>query len=294
MRHFRERTLSLSDGRVLSYAEHGPMDGIPLLFCHGFPGSRLNGMGFSQAAWDLGVRLMVVDRPGIGGSSPPPGAYSLLDWATDMDAFCTALDIERGYFIGVSGGGPYALACAWKMPRRVIRVGIVCGLGPTHLAGNLRGMNLFARSMIQLTAASPVWSARMLRLLGGPVKHFRQQSVRLVRHFMPEKDRATLGRRQIRHILGDYTREALAQGTAALANDLNNYSHDWGFALEEIPVPVVLWQGDRDNIVPPVMAQYLATWLPKGKLHILPGEGHYAAIFNHGEAMLTELVDEKD
>ncbi len=122
-------TITLVDGRRLGWAEFGDPQGLPLFYFHGFPASRLEGKLIEAAALRNGIRVIASDRPGYGISDFQP-RRRLLDWPCDVKALADRLSIDRFMILGVSGGGPYALACAHAMAPRLRAVGVVCGLGP--------------------------------------------------------------------------------------------------------------------------------------------------------------------
>lgn len=118
------QTLVLPCGRSLGFASYGSPTGFPVVFLHGWPSSRLEGVGASSAALRHGVRLLALDRPGFGVSSPLAGAgigpratRHVANFARDdVRAFADALGLRRFSVLGGSGGGPYALACARFLP----------------------------------------------------------------------------------------------------------------------------------------------------------------------------------
>src|SRR5690349_8778546 len=120
----QEATIQLRDGRKLAYREVGPSDGAPLIHCHGHPSSRIEVLLLGEQAILQGVRLIVFDRPGIGRSDPKP-TFSLLDWPDDVAEAANQLGIEHFAISGLSGGGPFALACAYKMPERLTACGLI-------------------------------------------------------------------------------------------------------------------------------------------------------------------------
>ncbi|QAU13212.1 alpha/beta hydrolase [Halorubrum sp. BOL3-1] len=119
----RTDACTLPDGRTLSYATGGDPDGFPVVVHHGTPGSRLFGALLSAPATEVGVRLLVPDRPGYGRSSPPPSEWFWEDWGKDAVELLDAESIDRAGAVGFSGGGPFALAAATD--DRVTRVGLV-------------------------------------------------------------------------------------------------------------------------------------------------------------------------
>lgn len=124
-----EQRVRLPDGRWLGYAEHGDPTGRPVLVFRGAPASRLSYWPDPAIAASLAVRLISPDRPGYGLSTFQPGR-AMLDWPGDVTAFAAALGLERFAVLGVSGGAPYALACAYKIPQRLMGVAVVSGMGP--------------------------------------------------------------------------------------------------------------------------------------------------------------------
>ncbi len=122
------RHCELGDGRTLAYTEWGASDGRPVLYCHGFPGSRLEARLADDAATRLGIRLIAPDRPGFGRSPLQP-RRRLGDWPHDLARFADRLGIDGFELLGVSGGGPYALAAGEHLGDRIGRIAIACGLG---------------------------------------------------------------------------------------------------------------------------------------------------------------------
>jgi pimeloyl-ACP methyl ester carboxylesterase len=126
--------VSISDcpmAACLPMSEHGPSDGSPLFYFHGSPGSRLAWKLFAEPglAEELGIRLIVPDRPSLGHSDFQP-RRTLGDWPTDITPLADHLGLTQFAVLGYSGGGPYALACALKIPERLTPVGIVSGTAP--------------------------------------------------------------------------------------------------------------------------------------------------------------------
>mgnify|MGYP001085269277 CR=1 FL=1 len=125
-------TIRLKDGRLLGYAEFGDPAGKPIFHFHGIPSSRLEGKYADEVAAKHGVRLIAVDRPGIGLSDFKP-KRTILDWPDDVVELADALEIVRFVVEGISGGGPYSAACAYKIPNRLTAAAIISGLGPINL-----------------------------------------------------------------------------------------------------------------------------------------------------------------
>ena len=147
----RTEVLQLADGRRLAWSEFGTPTGPVLIYCHGTPSSRLEGLVLHHAALG-GVRVLVPDRPGFGRSDPQPGR-SLTDWARDVAALADQLGIQRFAVSGISGGGPHALACAAHLGDRVSVV-IPVNASPEVRHPLMRELSWRTRLLLGL-AASP-------------------------------------------------------------------------------------------------------------------------------------------
>mgnify|MGYP006206306919 CR=1 FL=1 len=130
---------TLPDGRRLGFEIYGDPDGFPVIYCHGFPASRLEARLFHEDARDTGIMLVAADRPGYGGSDYQSGR-GMPDWAGDMRVLADGLHLDRYSVMGMSGGAPYAVHCAAAGDARLHRLGLVCGLGPMDRPETLAGM----------------------------------------------------------------------------------------------------------------------------------------------------------
>ena len=281
------RLIQLDDGRRIACAERGDPAGRPVFAFHGLPGSRLQQHPEAGVAAVRGARVIHVDRPGFGLSSPQPGR-SLASWAPDVAAIADRLDLERFAVCGVSGGGPFALACAAVLGDRVTRAAIVSGVGPP---GSMHGgrMTLPARTAFYL-------AARALWLMRAPVRAATRVALRAPERFIDRiaahlaaDDRRTLARADVRAMLARDLAEALRQGVDAMITDLRLESRPWDFPLAAIRAPVALWHGEDDWIVPPAATHHLAAAIPGADAHVVPGAGHFM-IFDRWVEILDWLV----
>jgi len=283
----REGSISLPDGRKLAYAEYGAADGRPVYFCQGTPSSRLMRPS-EEVTREAGVRLFVADRPGFGKSDPRPGR-SLLDWPDDVACLADALGIGQFPVVGISGGGPYAVACAYRLPERVTALGLVGAAGPADVAGNLEGGARERRAGFVLAQRAPWLLALIMRFLRNPGRN----PERFLDQFSPEfpqDDRDILSRPEIRAMFLASYRESARQGTRAFADEVGLVARPWGFALADITVPTYLWHGALDKSTPIAMGRYLASAIPGCRATFLPDAGHLF-IFDHWREILSALLD---
>lgn len=270
--------VTLRDGRKLAYAEYGRRQGSPAFYFHGTPGGLLEGRLLDEAARLQDVRLIAVDRPGYGRSDFKKGRR-ITDWPDDVADLAEALGIERFGVVGLSGGGPHAQACAAAMPQRVTTTVIVSGAGSPEAAVDGRGRvaRVFIKAMLALTPIF-AWIAAMWTAFWAP--HTRQW-------MMPRSiDRTVMKRRGVREALAEEVRAALRPGGRAMAQDLVLFSRPWGFTPREVGrVPVRLWHGDADKIVPVSIGRYFTREIPGCRATFVAGGGHMMIIDHAGEIM---------
>lgn len=284
----REGSIRLRDGRRLAFAESGDPSGVPVIFLHGNPGSRYMRHPDDNLTYSLGVRLITPDRPGYGLSDYQP-ERTLLDCPSDIEQLANMLGLGRFALMGVSAGGPYVAACAWRLGERVTRAAIVSGAAPFDRAGAMQGVNRDYRNAYTL-AGWPEWILH-------PIMAMHDRTVRrnparalsaVMAHSSPD-DRAVLADPAIAAQVQGWRFEASRQGIRGMRREASILVGAWGFPLEEIRPEVHLWYWEGDSIVPPQMGRYLASRIPRTVPYFLPGGGHFS-IFTHWKEILTPLV----
>ncbi len=289
-------TILLPDGRTLGYAEYGDPQGRPVFLFHGLPGSRLQRPTDEAAALQLGARLIAIDRPGFGRSDFLIDR-GLPDWPRDVASLADALGIERFAVAGISAGGPYALACAWRLPERVTVAAIASSPCPTYLPGVLVGMIRSNQIVIRTAQRTPPRLAPQIArfvdaITGRNPKLIAALVFGLVSTPLTDEDRIALARPEIQEMYLESVLEAYRNGWSGHAWDLIVLNRPWGFALEQIRVPVCLWHGEADELVPPVMGRYLAARIPNCQAEFIPESGHLL-VFTHWPTMLAALLETK-
>jgi pimeloyl-ACP methyl ester carboxylesterase len=276
----RLKKTHLPRGQTIAYSEFGDPHGVPTLYFHGFPGSRVEAAMGHEAARRHSIRIIAPDRPGYGRSSFDP-VRTISDWAGTMDRFADALGLERFAVVGVSGGGPYALACAAGIPERLTQVALFCGLAPVFPAANLHGMRLPHRLGLMLARLGPciTWPAFGLgRLLVAPNG---RRMVKFVTGHASGPDREVLKDERIQDILALSFEEAVRQNSLGPGLDAYLYARPWSFDLSTIPISVHAWYGLDDIIVPPAMGRYIEATVPDCRMHFCENEGHFSIVFHH-------------
>jgi pimeloyl-ACP methyl ester carboxylesterase len=272
----REHRVAVAPGRFLGAAELGDPGGFPVLWFHGTPGGRLQLPPDAPAsAARRGLRLFGVERPGTGWSTPHRYA-AVHDFAADVGALAAALDLDRLAVVGLSGGGPFALACAHGLPDRVVAAAVIGGIGPVQGPDAVPGHGRTLARMHALAAriAEPVGRA-LPALVRHAVPH-AHLAVRAFTVFAPPADRPVLLDPAFERVLVGDILHVMDGGLAGPLHDFRLLSADWGFRLRDVRVPVRFFHGDADSFVPAAHGRHQAASVQRGALTLLPGGGHLA------------------
>ncbi|HET7666537.1 MAG TPA: alpha/beta hydrolase [Mycobacterium sp.] len=286
-----EGTIAVGDDRQIGFAEFGDPQGRAVFWLHGTPGARRQiPMEARVYAEQRQIRLIGVDRPGIG-SSTPHQYDTIAAFADDLRTIADTLGIDRFEVIGLSGGGPYTLACAAAMPDRVAAAGVLGGVAP------VRGADAIGGGVSTLISAT----APVVEVAGAPLRLAASQLIKLIRpvaepalyayaRISPEADRRLLVRPEFKAMFLDDLLNGSRKQLAAPFADVVVFARDWGFRLDEVKVPVRWWHGDRDHIVPFEHGQHVVSRLPDAQLTHLPGESHLAGL-GRAEEILGTMVE---
>ncbi len=273
-------TVRLPDGRAIAVEEYGDPTGPAVLYLHGWPASRLE----AGLIPDLPVRLLAFDRPGYGRSSPQPGR-TLLDWPTDVADVADRLGLGRFHVVGLSGGAPYATACAFALPDRVLGAALVCPVPPAH------GIHPRAPGVGHLfrLGRHPVLAHRLLSVLRPLLRRRIITPSTLVGGSLPPADRQSLDPNVLSG-LARVWREGIGRSVQGALSDAQIYARDWQVPFDKITVPVDIWYGDQDSLIPlHALAPFAA--IPGMRLHVLPNEGHYSLALRHAATILRRLTE---
>jgi pimeloyl-ACP methyl ester carboxylesterase len=281
--------LVLKDGRSLVYTVTGPPDGSPVFYCHGAIGTPVDAtVDLQRITRQAGIRYIAPSRPGVGGSDPQPGR-TVLDFADDLDALADALGLERFSVVGVSAGGPYALAAAHRLAHRVERVALCSALAPFCPPHRTPGLQRRIRLPLAVLAGAP----GLVRGLGDTVlpvvaRHPELITRVIAAHAAPS-ERERLARSDERAAASRSFLDATCAGAGGLIDDFLTYAFGWGFDPREIQPEVHLWHGAGDPLVPVEHALQLAAALPNCRVFVDPDEGHHFFRSGLGE-ILAALV----
>lgn len=285
-----EHSFLVADGRRIAYAEWGDAAGTPVVYCHGFPGSRLEARLADAPARALGIRLIAPDRPGFGHSSFVPGRR-LADWPRDLVALADHLALARLHVIGVSGGAPYAMASGQQLGDRISRLALVCGLGEFVGDDSTSGMNAAAAAAINFHRHWPrVGHWAYMRLIGPLLRRYPALVFKILIGNGTPADREVLADTSVRDTIIASFAEAFREGPTGPAHELDLITQQWDIDPTRVRQAVQLWHGEVDRTVPVAMGRRLASLLPDVATHFLPGEGHFSLIVRHMGQILADLI----
>jgi pimeloyl-ACP methyl ester carboxylesterase len=263
-------------GRRLAWTEYGDPVGRPLVYCHGWPSSRLQAALLDHAARVRALRVLAIDRPGMGRSDRQPGRV-LSDWPPLLAAFADAQGIGTFVQLGVSGGGPYVLASAAMLPERVAGSAVLCGAVPL-CGGMRRGLHPVYRLLIPLRHLPHAWFTPGLRMAArsaaGPPE---KPPLSWLLATLPAVDRELLmqNRNALQTIMGSFS-EGVRQGGRCVMEDAAIYLHDWQLPLDRIARPIRYWHGGADRHISAGLAREFVSGIPHARLDVDPGEGHFS------------------
>jgi pimeloyl-ACP methyl ester carboxylesterase len=293
-----DRTVVTPDGRRLTYTVSGPDGALPIVVHHGTPGSANASQDWLRVTAAAGLRLVTYERPGYGGSDRLPGR-TVADAAKDVAVILDAIGADVCITEGRSGGGPHALACAALLPDRVLAAASVAGVAPYVADGGAAGLSLDAwlagmgqdnveefGAALEGEAVLRPWIEAQLPALRSAD---RDTVVDAMATLLPPVDLAAL--------TGEFAQDTVTSFARGLATSPDGWIDDdfaftqaWGFDLNTFTVPVAIWQGSVDLMVPYTHGQWLAGHVPGAEVHLLEGEGHLSIAVAGPDGILANLL----
>ena len=268
-----DQSIRLASRRTVGFADFGRPGDPAVLWCHGGPGSRLEPAYVAPSALDAGLRIVGLDRPGYGLSTPQPGR-AIRDWVDEALTVADHLGIDRFVTVGISTGGAYALAVAASAPERVL------GVVPCGATTDMRHQP--ARAAMSQPHAHAVWDAPDRRsAIAAAVESHGIDGSKIIDSAngppLAPSDLAML----VDHPFG---RHWMAAVPAMFSHGLEGYTDDrladgpgWTtFDVTDITCPVIVLHGGADVIAQPVHARHTAAIVPGAELRIFDDLGHFS------------------
>jgi pimeloyl-ACP methyl ester carboxylesterase len=278
------------DGRALEVHLAGDPGGRAVVVHHGTPGSGSLYARHAEHAAACGLRLIGYDRPGYGGSDRHHGR-AVADAAGDVAAILDALGVERFATWGASGGGPHALACAALLADRCAVAVTIAGVAPRDAPGLDWPAGMGEDNVAEFAAAEAgeeALAAFLRPALPGLREIRTADLVGAMRSLLSEVDAAALTDALGDHVAGQF-RHGLEPGAAGWIDDDLAFTRDWGFALDDVAAPVVVWQGEHDLMVPAAHGRWLGEHVPGAELRLSDADGHISLLETRMPAILAAI-----
>lgn len=278
--------IELADGRTLGFVDYGPADGVPVLWCHGGPGSRFEPAQVAEVAGGMGQRIIGFDRPGYGLSTPRPGR-SIEACVPDTLALADHLELDSFYIVGVSTGGAYALSTAAIAPDRVRGVIACCALT------DMRDEEA-KKTMIE-GAIADIWNSTSRDdAIAVAENQFGSDGTKMLdaagENPLAEADMAMFADPAFLGGMIQGLQPMFAWGVQGYADDRLADGPGWGgFDVKAITCPVIVLHGEADTICPVINAHTTADLVPGAELHLTTNDGHFS-IVGHVPEVLAEML----
>ena len=287
----RDEIFIRKDGQRVAFSEYGDGNGEPVMFCHGWPSSRLMAQFMDEAARELRVRIISPDRPGIADSSLVANR-KLLDWAPVVSELADFLKFEKFRVLGISGGAPYAYALAWAMPERVRAVAVVSGAPNIAELSDQSGLLSLYRWLMFADQKLPPPLCRVGFRLARPFLSLRppRRSRSWLLKFLQPCDADSLRDEVAFEACFESQRRAWKASAEGVMADAQLFAKPWGFSLSEIRVPVRLWHGDSDRSFSLGVAREMARKIPNCHFRAIQRAGHYSVPIRHIREILADLI----
>jgi pimeloyl-ACP methyl ester carboxylesterase len=277
----RKHAVAGPGGRTIAVVEDGDPGGTPVVYHHGTPGCGSLRDTWVADARERGIRLIGYDRAGYGASDRHPGR-SVADVAADIAAVADALGVDRFATWGASGGGPHTLACAALLGDRVVAAATFAGAGPADApdldfaAGmgeeNVREFGLAQAGEDQLR---PVLDELAASVRAATPEQLADE----MRTLLSPPDAAALTGALAEFLYGSFV-DGTARGVDGWLDDDLAFVKPWGFDVADITVPVQLWQGGQDLMVPRAHGEWLGRHVPGVDAHFSAPDGHITVLDN--------------
>lgn len=267
------------------------MSDVGLLFHHGTPGNAPRYKSWFAEVESRGLRPVSYSRPGYATSTRNPGR-TVASVADDAVELLDQLGIGAFYSLGGSGGGPHSIACAALLPERCRAAAALVTIAPWDAPG-LDFMADMAQLNIDEFSATLAGEDELRRHLGGFGEQIRHvtgpQMIATLGDALPAADQAiATGEWGDQEAAG--LRRALQHGVDGWVDDDLAFARPWGFDLSSIRVPVQIWQGEHDRLVPWAHGQWLADNISGAKFTLARGEGHFSLGVANRDQILEELL----
>lgn len=293
----KDHIITLQDGRKLAYIEYGKTNGLPVMLFHGTPGSRIWALTDDMVAKQLGIRLISIDRPGYGLSDPKQNR-TVLNWAEDVNEIADQLKLQTFSIIGVSGGGAYAAACAYKIPERLQSVQMVSSATPFENEEPPASMCRENRIAFFISKRLPLllkWAyrAQKKQMEKNPEKYM--QGMKKGNRHLCKWDQQFIQTDEDIKLTMIHMKEALRNSVDEAVAEPALLAKHWGFNFQNISIPIHIWHGTADTLSSIEEIKKVASATPHVTTHYIKDAGHFLPDDPHiWESILQTIIHDAD
>ena len=281
----------LEDGRRLIYDIYGDKEGFPYFYFHGYPCSRLEASCLHEEAAKKNIKLISIDRPGLGLSDFQEDRV-ISDWPRDVLCLSKELNLKKFGIVSYSAGSAYALACGCEFPDKLVKIVLLAALGAVDF--QQPGLRKDHKFVFKIANKIPIlyqglfWWTRIRRIKSknGAKKFYRSNLSNL-----NQRDRELLKTKDILNKIVEIQRESCSRGLKGLVHEAKLLGKPWGINLQSLSsnLRIYLWHGTGDLIAPVTGSREIESLLPKCEVQYKEDDGHFSLIFNHHEEILNEM-----
>lgn len=288
--------LKARDGRTLDVLLAGDDDSSFGLVCHhGTPSDATIWSDWHEDALSNNLRLVAISRPGYGLSDRLEGRR-VASVAEDVEDVLDALGIIEFVSLGWSGGGPHALACGALLPERCKAVSSLAGVGP-YGEPDLDFLDGMGPENVEEFGIALEGEEALRRWMDEHAQPYRtiadEELAEALGGLVPEIDVLALNEQGLAAIWAGSMRRCFTNGWDGWIDDDMVFCNHWGFEPSEITVPVAVWQGDLDLMVPFAHGEWLLRHIPTATARLEPGHGHLSLLADRRQAIIDDLTSHR-
>ena len=268
---------NLSGRRILGYNQYGDLNGFPIFALHGLPGSRIWFKDDDEVSKSLGIHLITVDRPGFGISDQQK-KRTILDFSDDIQELANSLGFNKYSVLGISGGGAYAAALAYRYPDSMQKCGLISSVSPFENGKPPKDMASENKVVFTLSKRFP-WLMKFL--LNQQKMMIEKQPDRYIESIMTntkhlcEADKIIMEKKENAEFILTHTKEAFKNGVQGTVSEAKLFTRNWGFNAKDIKIPIEIWHGTEDTLSPISSIKKFANEAQNSKNNFIEGRGHF-------------------
>lgn len=283
------QSITLPDGRNLSYAEFGKRTGHPVFYFHGSPSSSLEILLLgNQVLIDNNLWIIAPNRPGITQSDPLDNR-GFSDWPTDVLSLADHLKLKKFSVLGLSGGGGYVTVCAAKIPERLISAVVVSGAWQMNDPEVKKHSKIPFSMFWTIAAKMPFLLPHMLMMMSFFLKLPKKKALRKLSRILNSEDLKALLQGERMEVISKSIYEAINHNKKSAAWDVQLYVREWDFDLKEVNFPITYFHGQKDKNVPVELVKKMISLVPNATLIPLKNEAHFSPLCNHFQKIAEAL-----